>query len=65
MYIKLNDNFDPSYINKSGKKTFGLGMYWSGCAGNTNRGEYTINIATERVKKDGINIDNNIDIYNY
>jgi hypothetical protein len=24
--------FDPSYINKSGKKTPGLGMYWSGCA---------------------------------
>jgi hypothetical protein len=24
--------FDPSYIKKSGKKTFGLGMYWSGCA---------------------------------
>lgn len=24
--------FDPSYIPKSGKKTFGLGMYWSGCA---------------------------------
>ena len=25
--------FDPSYIKKSGKKTFGLGMYWSGCSG--------------------------------
>jgi len=24
--------FDPSYISKSGKKTFGLGMYWSGCS---------------------------------
>jgi hypothetical protein len=24
--------FDPSYIQKSGKKSFGLGMYWSGCA---------------------------------
>ncbi|MGC3978934.1 MAG: hypothetical protein QM751_12355 [Paludibacteraceae bacterium] len=24
--------FDPSYIPKSGKKTFGVGRYWSGCA---------------------------------
>jgi hypothetical protein len=24
--------FDPSYIKKSGKKTYGLGKYWSGCA---------------------------------
>ncbi len=24
--------FDPSYISKSGKKTPGLGRYWSGCA---------------------------------
>jgi len=24
--------FDPSYIAKSGKCTFGLGKYWSGCA---------------------------------
>ena len=24
--------FDPSYISKSGKMTFGLNMYWSGCA---------------------------------
>jgi len=24
--------FDPSYISKSGKTTFGLNMYWSGCA---------------------------------
>ena len=24
--------FDPSYITKSGKCTFGLGKYWSGCA---------------------------------
>ena len=24
--------FDPSYIKKSGKHTFGLGIYWSGCA---------------------------------
>lgn len=24
--------FDPSYIPKSGKSTFGVGRYWSGCA---------------------------------
>ena len=30
--------FDPSYIKKSGKKTFGLGMYWSGCSGKSKWG---------------------------
>jgi hypothetical protein len=38
--------FDPGYmviersrnIQKSGKKTFGLGSYWSGCAGKVKRG---------------------------
>jgi len=30
--------FDPSYISKSGKKTYGLGSYWSGCAGRAKRG---------------------------
>ena len=30
--------FDPSYIRKSGKKTYGLGMYWSGCAGRAKWG---------------------------
>jgi len=30
--------FDPSYISKSGKKTYGLGCYWSGCAGRAKRG---------------------------
>jgi hypothetical protein len=25
--------FDPSYIPKAGKKTYGKGKYWSGCAG--------------------------------
>ena len=24
--------FDPSHVKKSGKQTYGLGMYWSGCA---------------------------------
>jgi hypothetical protein len=33
--------FDPSYIQKSGKKTFGLGMYWSGCA---NRAKWGLDI---------------------
>jgi len=30
--------FDPSYIRKSGKKTYGLGMYWSGCASRAKWG---------------------------
>jgi len=30
--------FDPSYISKSGKKTFGLGKYWSGVAGQAKCG---------------------------
>jgi hypothetical protein len=30
--------FDPSYIKKSGKKTYGLGMYWSGSAGKAKWG---------------------------
>lgn len=30
--------FDPSFIHKSGKKTYGLGSYWSGCAGTMKRG---------------------------
>jgi hypothetical protein len=30
--------FDPSYISKSGKKTYGLGSYWSGCAKSAKRG---------------------------
>lgn len=29
---------DHSYLRKSGKKTPGLGHYWSGCAGTTKRG---------------------------
>ena len=29
---------DHSYLRKSGKKTPGLGYYWSGCAGTTRRG---------------------------
>ncbi len=30
--------FDPSYISKSGKKTPGLGWYWSGCANKAKWG---------------------------
>lgn len=30
--------FDPSYLPKSGKKTDGVGYYWSGCAGREKRG---------------------------
>ena len=30
--------FDPSYIKKSDKKTFGLGMYWSGYAAKSKWG---------------------------
>jgi len=30
--------FDPSYINKSGKKTPGVSWYWSGCAGQAKWG---------------------------
>ncbi len=30
--------FDPSYINKSGKSTPGLGYFWSGVAGHTKWG---------------------------
>jgi hypothetical protein len=30
--------FDPSFISKSGKKTPGLGYFWSGCAGKAKIG---------------------------
>lgn len=30
--------FDPSYISKSGKRTPGLGYFWSGCAGRAKWG---------------------------
>ncbi len=30
--------FDPSYISKSGKKTPGLGCFWSGCASQAKWG---------------------------
>lgn len=43
--------FDPSFISKSGKKTYGLGKYWSGCAQETKKGLEIGGLAT-------------IDIYN-
>ena len=30
--------FDPSFVSKSGKKTPGVGYFWSGCAGKTKWG---------------------------
>lgn len=30
--------FDPSYLPKSGKKTAGIGYFWSGCAGSVKYG---------------------------
>ena len=30
--------FDPSYLSKSGKHTYGLGRFWSGCAQQVKKG---------------------------
>jgi hypothetical protein len=38
--------FDPSYIDKSGKKTPGVGWYWSGCANHAKWGLEIGGIAT-------------------
>jgi hypothetical protein len=35
---KFSIAFDPSYIRKSGKKTPGVGWYWSGCANSAKWG---------------------------
>ena len=45
--------FDPSYIRKSGKKTPGLGRYWSGCAQTSKWGLEIGGIAA-------VDVDNNI-----
>jgi hypothetical protein len=45
--------FDPSYIGKSGKKTPGLGRYWSGCAQASKWGLEIGGIAA-------VDVDNNI-----
>lgn len=37
--------FDPSYINKSGKSTPGVGYFWSGCAGSIKWGMELSSIA--------------------
>lgn len=31
-------SFDPSYLSKSGKHTYGLGRFWSGCAQQVKKG---------------------------
>lgn len=36
---------DPCYIPKAGKKTPGLGIYWSGCAGMAKRGLELLGVA--------------------
>lgn len=35
---KIAIAFDPSYISKSGKKTYGVGKFWSGVAGHAKFG---------------------------
>lgn len=30
--------FDPTYLSKSGKKTYGIGYFWSGCKQKVSRG---------------------------
>jgi len=42
---------DPSYIPKAGKKTPGIGMYWSGCAGMAKHGLELLGIAAIDVDK--------------
>ena len=38
VYGKTAIAFDPSFISKSGKKTPGIGYFWSACAGRTKWG---------------------------
>lgn len=38
IHVKSAFAFDPSYISKSGKKTPGVGYFWSGCAGKAKIG---------------------------
>lgn len=42
--------FDPSYISKSGKKTYGIGYFWSGCAQKMKRGLEIAGLAIVDVK---------------
>lgn len=43
--------FDPSYLSKSGKKTYGLGYFWSGCANSTKVGLEIASIAAVDIKQ--------------
>lgn len=42
--------FDPSYVNKSGKSTPGVGYFWSGCAGSVKWGIELSSIAVGDVE---------------
>lgn len=42
-------DFDPSYINKSGKKTPGVGWYWSVCVNSTKWGLEIGGLATNDI----------------
>jgi hypothetical protein len=42
--------FDPSYVNKSGKSTPGVGYFWSGCAGSMKWGIELSSIAVGDVE---------------
>ena len=42
--------FDPSYISKSGKKTYGIGYFWSGCSQKIKRGLEIAGLAVIDVK---------------
>lgn len=42
--------FDPSFISKSGKKTNGIGYFWSGCAQKVKRGLEIAGLAVVDVK---------------
>lgn len=42
--------FDPSFLSKSGTKTYGIGYFWSGCAQKVNRGMEIAGLAVIDVK---------------
>jgi hypothetical protein len=43
--------FDPSYLNKSGKKSYGVGHFWSGCAQSVKWGLEFGNLAAIGVQE--------------
>jgi hypothetical protein len=51
--IKRSIAFDPSYIPKSGRKTQGVGWFWSGCA---NQSKWLLGIAV-------LDLDNHTDLH--